>query len=341
MLVLSGDIGGTTTRLQLTEFIADTTKIIKGVNYSNSEYSSLSDVIDIFLADIDSKYTKIESACFGVAGPIINEAVKVTNLPWIITADAIKRQLNLDKVALLNDFVAIGYGLEMVQPADLCTLQVGRQCADAIKAYIGAGTGLGMGFIIHHGRSRVYPTEGGHIDFAPTDKLQSELLDFMRKKYHRVSLERVLSGQGLIDIYRFVNENKNSGEAEERKLTALIENDQQADIAATITEHAIKNCNTLAVRALDLFIKIYGTAAGNLALTALPFGGLYIVGGIAPKLLPQIKNWQFLHAFRDKGRMENLVQDIPLHVVLDTGVGLKGATMYAKNTFESLQQAPI
>lgn len=331
MIVLSGDIGGTNTRLQLTEFVADTTKIIKTTRYNNNEYSSLIDVIDIFLADIDAKDSRIESACFGVAGPIINETVKVTNLPWIITADVIKRQLKLDKVALLNDFVAIGYGLEMVQPFDLCTLQVGRPCIDGIKAYIGAGTGLGMGFIIYQGKSKVYPTEGGHIDFAPTDEIQSELLGFMRKKYHRVSLERVLSGQGLIDIYLFVNENKKLGEAEEQKLAALIENDQRVDIAATITEHAVKNCNTLAVRALDIFIKIYGTAAGNLALTSLPFGGLYIVGGIAPKLLPQIKNWQFLHAFRDKGRMENLVQDIPLHVVLDTSVGLKGATMYAKN----------
>ena len=333
MIVFSGDIGGTTTRMQLTEFTgANKIRIIKNSHYYNSDYPSFDAVIDAFFAEAALNKIVIKSACFGVAGPVINETVKFTNLPWEIKTIDIKTKLKLDKVALINDFVAIGYGLERLARPDLLTLQEGKECMGGVKAYIGAGTGLGVSFMIYcQRRYEVYPTEGGHVDFAPTDEMQLELLRFLYKKHHRVSFERVLSGQGLVNIYQFVLAYKNYGEEENIKLAALIDSEQHVDIAATIVEYAIKRNDVIAKRALDIFIRIYGAAAGNLALTTLPFGGLYVVGGIAPKILPEIKTGGFLEAFTDKGRMTDLIKNIPLHIVLNTDIGLQGAAVYAKN----------
>jgi glucokinase len=333
MIVLSGDIGGTSTRMQLTEFTTDNQiKNIKTCRYNNNEHHSFTAIIDDFLASINSDQTEIKSVCFGVAGPIVNEEVKFTNLPWVIKAADIRDRVRLDRVALINDFVAIGYGLETLQPQDLLTLQPGEYCDGGVRAYIGAGTGLGIGFMTcHHGGSYdAYPTEGGHIDFAPDNEIQIDLLKFLRKKHHRVSIERVLSGPGLVSIYRFVRANRLFGEKENPKLRFLIESDNKIDIAATISEYAVEHKDIMASRALDIFVSVYGSAVGNLALTTLPFGGLYIVGGIAPKLLSQIKSTVFLAAFSDKGRMSNLIKRVPLHVVLSPDVGLHGAAIYAR-----------
>lgn len=333
MIVFSGDIGGTTTRMRFTEFTgSDKIRVIKNYRYHNSDYPSFDAVIDAFFAEANLNKNLVESACFGVAGPIVNETVKFTNLPWEIKTTDIKTKLKLDKVALINDFVAIGYGLERLARSDLLTLQEGKECEGGIKAYIGAGTGLGIGFMIYcQGRYEVYPTEGGHVDFAPTDEMQLELLRFLYKKHHRVSFERVLSGQGLVNIYQFVLAYKNYDEEENLKLSTLIDSKRHIDIAATIVESAIKHNDVIAKRALDIFIRIYGAAAGNLALTTLPFGGLYVVGGIVPKILSEIKTGSFLEAFTDKGRMTDLIKNIPLHVVLNTDIGLQGAAVYAKN----------
>jgi len=330
MIVLSGDVGGTSTRLQFTEFNEDgKVSVLKNSHFNNSDYVSFSDVVSDFLSETDFK---IDVACFGVAGPVINETVEFTNLSWNINATDIRRDLKLDKVHFLNDFVAIGYGLEALQKKDLVTLQAGKPKENAVKAYAGAGTGFGVGFMTYSEESyKVHPTEGGHVDFAPCDDVQQELLTFLREKYRRVSVERLLSGQGLIDIYSFVRLQESSGEKENSDLDRLIGNDQgDIDLAAAIVEYATKHSDLLAKRALDIFIDIYGAAIGNLALTTLPFGGLYIVGGIAPKLLREIKEGQFLEAFSNKGRMKKLIQGVPLYVVLCTEVGLKGAALYAK-----------
>jgi glucokinase len=332
MVVFSGDVGGTRTRMQLTEFSAtDKMKVVANVHYDNSGYSSFLDIVDAFFAETKISADNVASACFGIAGPVIKEKVNVTNLPWIISAKDIKKRLKLDKVELINDFASIGYGLEVLTPKDMLTLQSGKPRADAIKAYVGAGTGLGVGFVTcHRDEYLVHSTEGGHIDFAPTDAIQVELLKYLRKKYHRVSFERVLSGQGLANIYYFVRDNKVFGEAENADLRFLISSKKNTDIAATITKYAIELKDIMAMRALDIFIRVYGAAVGNLALTTLPYGGLYIVGGIAPKLLPQIEHGGFLDAYSDKGRMSGLLKAIPLHVVLYEDVGLQGAAVRAK-----------
>lgn len=330
MIILSGDIGGTKTRLKLTKFEENgKARALKQDKFINNDYSSFIEVIDNFLNGTD---TKVEAACFGVAGPIINDSVRFTNLSWAVSANDIKNKFNSDKVALLNDFAAIGYGLETLKEEDISTLQTGKPVKDAIIAYTGAGTGLGVGFITRCQENyKVHSTEGGHVDFAPTNEVQIELLKFLRKKHHRVCNERLLSGQGLINIYSFVRSQNGSYDKTSSELNRIIdEGHDNIDVAATIAEYATKRNANMAKRALSIFIRIYGTVVGNLALSTLPFGGLYIVGGIAPKLLTQIKEWGFLEEFQDKGRMTGLVKDIPLHVVLCTDVGLQGAALYAK-----------
>lgn len=332
MIVLSGDVGGTSTRMQLTEFDNnDEMKVLKNFHYSNKNYTNFTNIIKAFFenAQIDEK--QINSVCFAVAGPVVNNAVNITNLPWVVELDAIKKQLNKETVALINDFEGIGYGLKTLRPSDLHTMEPGKPRENGLISYIGAGTGLGVGFMTFaNGSYIVNPTEGGHVDFAPTDDVQIELLQYMRKKRHRISFERVVSGQGLVHIYHYVRDNKIYGEEENPELRFYIESGQNIDIAATLAEYAIKHKDIMAMRALDIFINIYGTAVGNLALTTLPYGGLYVVGGIAPKLLPQIKSGGFMERYFDKGRMSNLLYDIPLHIVTNTDVGLLGAAMYAK-----------
>ncbi|CAL7960989.1 Glucokinase [Gammaproteobacteria bacterium] len=332
MLVLSGDIGGTRTRMQLTEFTASNVmKAIAVVRYNNSDHSSFIDIINNFFMEAKIKPSEIVSACFGVAGPVANGKVNLTNLPWIIDTNDIKHALKVDKVELINDFMAIGYGISVLKPEDLLTLQVGKSHEDGIKAYIGAGTGLGVGFMTcRQGTCLLHSTEGGHVDFAPTDDTQLDLLKYLRKKYHRVSFERVLSGMGLVNIYYFVRDNKIFGEEENLELCSLIKSGSNVDVAAVVAEYAIKHKDIMAIRALDIFMRIYGAAVGNLALTTLPFGGLYVVGGIAPKLLTQIKKGSFLEAFADKGRMSALLKGIPLHIVLYEDIGLQGAAVCAR-----------
>lgn len=335
MLVLASDIGGTTTRMQITDFTDEgKTQEVKQVYYNNSDYDNFTDILETFLSLINLNQTKIAAVCLSVAGPINEGEVKCTNLSWIIKIDEIKKRLKIDHVTLINDFVAIGYGVETLKPQDLCVLQAGRPQAGGVKACLGAGTGLGVGFTTYNrGVPKVYPTEGGHVDFAPTDDIQVELLKSLRQKYHRVSFERVLSGPGLINIYCFVRSYKGFREKENPNLALLINGKKQIDLPALITEYAIRHSDPLALRALNIFIRIYGAVAGNLALTTLPFGGLYIASGIAPKLLSLINSEQFLEAFSDKGRMSDLIKEIPLYVVLNKNIGLQGAALYAKLYF--------
>lgn len=329
MIVLSGDIGGTSTRLQLTQCNGPfALKMLAREKYANASHSSFSEIIEKFLNDTGHKNTELASACFAVAGPIINGTVKFTNLPWYIEEPKLKQELQIDKIKLINDFQAVGYGVEVLAPEDVHVLQKGRYQMNQVKAIIGAGTGLGMGMMHWTGSLyEVSATEGGHVDFAPTTDMQIELLKFMRKKYHRVSVERLVSGPGLINLYAFVKENPLPSEKENTELHYAIYNNE--DTAATISEYAITKKDPMAMRALDLFIQIYGAAAGNLALTTLPYSGLYIAGGIAPKLLAQITSGKFLESYSDKGRLSNLLKDIPIYIVLNTHVGLLGAATFA------------
>ena len=331
MIILAGDIGGTSTRLMLVESKGDHIKERLEQHFPSGKYASLFDIVDEFLSDQPIAAQDIEAFCFAVAGPIRKGKVKFTNLPWMISIKELHQHFSTDHIALINDFEAIGYGIEALTDDDLLTIQPGTPVAKAPKALIGAGTGLGIA-IMHHGLYRywVMATEGGHIDFAPTDEEQFSLLEHMKHKYHRVSLERVLSGQGLVNIYYYVRDTPLFNQKENKELRQLLFN-HKGQSAPFIADYALNKHDSMAQRALDIFIRIYGSASGNLALTTLPYGGLYLVGGIAPKLAGALQDNRFTSCFRDKGRMSGLLENVPVHLVLNTKVGLYGAAVFAKH----------
>lgn len=326
MYILSGDIGGTKARFQFSTYEDGKLTCIGVKRYASKDYHDILIFITKFMEEIGEPITRIDAACFAVAGPILDGRVQLTNLPWGIDEAEVSKALNIKKVRLLNDFCASGYGIDALTEEQLYTLQLGRPQEHAPKAIIGAGTGLGVAVMnwVNKGYT-VMSTEGGHVDFAPTDDIQMELLSYLRKKYHRVSSERVLSGQGLVNIYRFVRDHPIFNEEENPDLRYEI---TVSDAAAAIYKFATENKDPLAIRALTIFTQVYAAQVGNLALTVLPFGGLYIAGGIAPKILNQLKSDMFNERYFDKGRMSQLLTHVPLHVVLDPGVELKGAAMY-------------
>ncbi len=328
MRILSGDIGGSNSRLQLTEYeTASKFHILHRQHFSNVSFKNFSDVLSTFLKETDPPLAKIHQACFAVAGPILEGKVKCTNLPWVLEEQALQKNLNLKHVKLINDFEAVGYGISTLLPENKVCLQAGKVVAEGPISIIGAGTGLGVA-LIHscQGYRVVTPTEGGHVDFAPTDEDQMQLLNYLRKKHHRVSVERVLSGLGIHSIYRFCREFPLYNQQENPELKFLVHNAN--DPAADILHYAIHEGDPISLRSVDIFIKCYGSVSGNLALTTLPRGGLFIVGGIAPKILNLLQEGRFLANFLDKGRMSNLLKEIPIHVVLDSHIGLQGAANY-------------
>ncbi len=327
MALLAADIGGTHVRLCLAragsrEFLAEHT-------YPSADFASFADVLRLFLADVPAM--PVESACFAVAGPIRDTAegqiVKVTNLPWEIGARALQREFGFPKLRLINDFQAIGHGIEALEEKDFVVLQPGHPVARGPRAVIGAGTGLGQAILVWQGdRYEVIATEGGHTEFGPTDDLQIELVRYLIKRFGHASYERVLSGPGLVRLYEFLRQQGVVAES-----TVVIETMKTADPAAAITEAALTHTDPLATMALDLFVRIYGAQAGNLALTAGATGGVYLAGGIAPKIISKLRDILFLDAFRSKGNMSAYVENIPVRVVMNPKVGLMGAVMVASH----------
>lgn len=332
MLVLSGDIGGTNSRLQLTRYQASLAEVVKRQSFKNHEFKNFKAIIEQFLAACDTAAQKVSSICLAVAGPIVNQSVRFTNLPWFIDAAMLKQELGIKRIELINDFQAIGHGIGQLTSEDLAPLQKGEYRANAPHAIIGPGTGLGVGITLWNGQHQeVVPTEGGHVDFSPTSHTQMELLQYLRRKYHRVSVERIVSGPGIENIYHFVRDNPIYAAQETEALRFAIASEPH-NIAPTISHFALEHQDPVALRVLDIFIKAYGTIAGNLALTTLPFGGLYLVGNMTNRLLEPIKAGQFLNKFLDKGRISGVLERVPIYVVLEQNVGLIGAAHYAAKT---------
>lgn len=324
MPVLAGDIGGTKTLLQIADFDANRYRVIAQQRYENSDYDSLTSIVDKFIASAHPP--RLSAACFGVAGPInataSGQQVKLTNLPWVVDSGSLAAAFAIPKVKLINDFQAAGYGMEVLTPQDLVTLQEGVAQPHGTRALIGAGTGLGQGMMVWQGQYyEPRATEGGHVDFAPTDALQIELLEFLIARYGHVSYERVVSGQGLVNIYQFLQ--TRCGQACE---SDILDHD---DKAAAIASTALSAQDPLAEQAVDLFVRIYGAQAGNLALTVNATGGVYIAGGIAPKMLKRLTAGAFMDAFKHKGRMSHLVARMPVHVIVNPAVGLMGTALAA------------
>ncbi|MBH8562958.1 glucokinase [Nostoc sp. CENA67] len=336
-LLLAGDIGGTKTILRLVE-ISDSSKLntIFEETYHSGDFPDLVPIVQQFLVKANTPTP--QKACFAIAGPVINNTAKLTNLVWFLDSDRLQKELNIGSVSLINDFAAIGYGIFGLEPQDLLTLQAGKLKPEAPVAIIGAGTGLGQGFLIKQGNHyQVFPSEGGHTDFAPRNELEFQLLKYLLDKHHiqRVSVERVVSGQGIVAIYQFLRDRKIAAESPE--IAQIVRTWEQetgqpeksVDPGAAIGKAALEKSDCLCEQTLQLFIDAYGAEAGNLALKLLPYGGLYIAGGIAPKILPLIQNSNFLLNFTQKGRMRPLLEEIPVYIILNPQVGLIGAALCA------------
>src|SRR5574337_1803610 len=320
-MILAGDIGGTKIVIGLFEEAADRLQVIREETFPSQNYGSLEAILDRFFG-LGTR-ASLRAACFGVAGPVIDGKSNVTNLPWILDERRLVEVLRVPHVKLLNDLEATACGVLHLEPTDLYVLQPGLPRNGNI-AVIAAGTGLGEAILYWDG-ARYHPiaTEGGHADFAPRSDLEVELLRYLQREYGHVSYERVLSGPGLFNIYRFL---RDSGVASEPKWLRM--RIAEEDPGAVISEIGLTGNDPLCTQALDLFCAIYGAEAGNLALKAFAIGGVYVGGGIAPKILPKLQDGVFTQAFADKGRFTELLRSIEVKVALNPCAALLGAAHY-------------
>lgn len=336
-LLLAGDIGGTKTILRLAE-TSDSSAIhpIYQESYYSADFPDLVPIVQQFLLKANTPTP--EKACFAIAGPIVKNTAKLTNLVWFLDTERLQQELGIPHISLINDFAAVGYGILGLQKQDLLTLQVGKSQPETPIGIIGAGTGLGQGFLIKQGNYyQVFPSEGGHADFAPRTELEFQLLKHLLEKHdiQRVSVERVVSGMGIVAIYQFLRDRKFAVESPD--IAQIVrtweqeagQEEKSVDPGAVIGTAAVEKRDRLCEQTLQLFVEAYGAEAGNLALKLLPYGGLYIAGGIAPKILPLIQNNGFLLNFTQKGRMRRLLEEIPVYVILNPQVGLIGAALCA------------
>lgn len=320
-MILAGDIGGTNARLAYFQPQNGHLRLVSERVFPSREHSELGEIVTRFL---DDSGTQPEAACFGIAGPVRNGRVETSNLPWIIEQARLAKQIHLPATLLINDLEASAWGIGALSETDLVPLNAVSGGAGN-QAVIAPGTGLGEAGLFWDGsRHQVFACEGGHADFAPQGELQIELLRFLAARFGHVSYERILSGPGLVNVYEFLRDS--AGEKESPALAATM---QQHDPAATISHAALAGTDRLAEKTLDLWIAIYGAEASNLALKTMATGGLFLAGGISPKILPKLKSPLFMQAFLEKGRMRPLVESMPVHVVTNEKAGLLGAARCA------------
>jgi glucokinase len=323
-VILAGDIGGTSTRLALCDVAApDQVRIVEEEHYPSRNYPGLGEIVKEF---VSAHPQPIEDACFGIAGPVRDGRVETPNLPWVIEAAVLAAQFKIRRVTLLNDLEANAWGVFTLGADDLATLSSGSPTKDGNAAIISAGTGLGEAGYHWHGTS-LYPfaSEGGHADFAPHDELTIELFQWLHSRHGHVSWERVVSGPGLVNIYTFLRDVKRRTEP-----PTLADAVRSGDPAAAISKAALDESSDLAVEALDLFVGLYGSEAGNLALKMKATQGVWVGGGIAPKILPRLKRPGFVEAFHDKGRFRAFLEAIPIRVILNDKTALRGAALHAR-----------
>jgi glucokinase len=320
--VLAGDIGGTNARLAIIELSDGAARIVRGHIFPPRSAPGLAPIVQRFL--VESAETPA-SACFGIACPIVGGECRAPNLPWTVNQRALAADIGIPDTSIINDFDAVGYGLARLGPADVVTLQQGTPAEHGTIALLGAGTGLGEGFLVWDGDGyRVHSSEGGHADFAARDAVEWRLRTTLLDEFGHVSYERILCGAGLARVYRYLAV---TGFAPER--SELQHEMERDDPAAVVSRHALAGDDPLSVKALDLFASVYGAQAGNLALTVLATGGVYLGGGIAPRIVTKLGDGTFIAAFRDKGRLSDLAAQIPVHVIVNPDVGLLGAAAVA------------
>lgn len=315
MRILVGDIGGTHCRLATAQVMGREARLEGIKRYQNAAYGSLVAILTDYLAALPPP----ASACLAVAGPTDGHSVHFTNLDWHIDARAMAGELGLKQIRLVNDFSAVGWGLNALGTDDLAPLQAGQPDAQGVKAAVGAGTGLGVSIgIWRNGLHHPLPTEGGHMGFAPLNEDQDRLLRFMRGLYGRISVERLLSGPGIVDLYRFCTQEM--GQDALPLLTAPTP-------AKAISQAGMAGDDAAAARAMGLFTTLYGQVAGDIALLTRAQGGIFLAGGIAPQILPLLTGPDFLAGFHAKGRFSDWMQTVPVAVILDPDIGLRGAAL--------------
>lgn len=357
-MILAGDIGGTKTHLALYEWTESRVEPVRQQTFYSRDYGQLEEVLEEFLnppapappiqpEDQDDSGNRsddrqlpepeplrIEAACFGVAGPVIDQRCQTTNLPWVVSAADLAKRFEIPKVMLLNDLESTAHGLLVLRPDEFATLNQGRPpSVKRCMALIAAGTGLGEALLVWaKDHFHVLSSEGGHCDFAPNSDAEIDLLRHLRGQYLHVSYERVLSGPGLQTIYEFLRDTKKN------EPTWLAEQIRVGDGPAVIAEAGLKGQADIAKQALDMFAAIYGAEAGNLVLKSMALDGVYLGGGIAPKLLTKLQDGTFLRAFTNKGRYKRLMSNIPIRVIVNDKTALLGAASVASQLAHRTQR---
>jgi len=327
--LLAADVGGTRTTVALAIEGRPWPAVEAQAVFESQRFDGLKAIVENFLGrpDVAPHRKGVGAACFSVAGPVAMNSVTLTNLGWKVRGDALAAELGVPEVRLLNDFAAAGLGISRLAPDELETLQAGYPVAGGARLILGAGTGLGTGFLTAHGDGYVaHPSEAGHADFAPVDEFQDKLLVYLRRTFGRVSYERVVSGPGLMRIFSFLQES--GAGIPSKQLQEASRNN--ADTAGVIGEFGLTKRDPLAARSLDIFASAYGAFAGNMALATLARGGVYLAGGIAPKLSTKLKDGTFVRAFTGKGRFADLLATMPVHIIMNPNVGLLGAATEAQ-----------
>lgn len=324
-MILAGDVGGTKCNIALFAEKNEKLQVVFKQRFASKDFAKFDLIIKEFTRQAAPHLTneKVRAAGFGVAGPVINNRIHATNLPWVIEADSLSRELGVKTIALMNDLGATGHSLDHLPAEDFVVLNQGTPVQGATRALLGAGTGLGQSILFWDGnRYRVVPSEGGHSDFAPHTDEQIELLKFMRKRYPQVSWELILSGRGFRTLHEFLSPS----------VKHPVFDDPDADPAPFITKSGLSKECPVCVQTLDLWTAIYGAEAGNLALKVLALGGVYVAGGIAVKILPKMQDGTFFKAFRDKWHFTDMLSNVPVSVVLNENAPLIGAAYEALAT---------
>ncbi len=317
-MILAGDVGGTKVHLGLFS-VSQPVTLLHEKKYKSRDYPEFRLILKDFLAQFPD--ASIKKACLGVAGPIRNGRCQATNLPWVIDAQQLAKGTKIPQVWLINDLEANAWGMRFLKPEEMYTLNVGEPI-EGNQALIAAGTGLGEAGLYWNGICHLpFACEGGHTNFGPRNEEEMDLWRYLYGKFSHVSYERILSGPGLFDLYQFLVETNR----EKRNPLICSDDEPQKKIGEFAVERSCPTC----IRAVELFVSIYGSEAGNLALKMLSVNGVFLGGGIAPKLLPIFQSGEFMNSFIDKGRFNSLLSKIPVHVVLNEHTALWGAAQYA------------
>ncbi|HZR56060.1 MAG TPA: glucokinase [Terriglobales bacterium] len=321
-MILAGDIGGTHARLAFFDVLNGRYSLVTSSVFPSREYAGLDQIVTQF---VDASPAHPTLACFGIAGPVTNGRVETSNLPWVIESKRLAAELNINQALLINDLEATAWGIGALSPSDVVALNEVKGQPIGNQAVIAAGTGLGEAGMYWDGvNHHVFASEGGHGDFAPQNDLEVELFRYLHARFGHVSYERILSGPGLVNVYHFLRDTNRGTEPK-----WLLEEMLHSDPAAVISKAALAGTCPLSEHTLDLFISVYGAEAGNLALKYKATGGVFLAGGIAPKLLPKLTSSLFMKAFLDKGRMQHLMESMPVSVITNDSLALLGAARCA------------